>query len=85
MNPEAAEKQIDEFIERRAKGRDTANFEEESWKESVRRHNAKLRRQHRAEWYAFYSRLAAALRASAERYEWQAEALCEERPERSQR
>ncbi len=83
MDVARASDQIDALIDKRAAARTGATFEEMLWKESVRKHHAKIRRQHRAEWHAFYSRLAASLRASAERYERQAEALCEERPERS--
>ncbi len=77
MDLEQASASIDALIDKRAAARTGAAFEEMLWKESVRKHNAKIRRQHRAEWHAFYSRLAASLRASAERYERRAEALCE--------
>lgn len=40
---EAAEHQINAFIERRAGQNDKANLEEMMWKESTRKHNAKLR------------------------------------------
>ena len=83
MDLEQASASIDALIDKRAAARTGANLEEESWKASVRRHNAKLGRENRAAWYAFYSRLVASLKASAERYERRAEALCEERPERS--
>ena len=78
MDVARASDQIDALIDKRAAARTGATFEEMLWKESVRKHHAKIRRQHRAEWHAFYSRLAASLRASAERYERRAEALCEE-------
>ena len=77
MDVEAASDQLDALIEKRTAERDGANAEEELWKASARKHNAKLRRQHRAEWYGFYCRLADSLRASAERYERRAEELLE--------
>jgi len=48
------------------------------WKASVRKHNTKLRRQHRAEWFAYFSTLADSLRASAEYYERRAAGLLED-------
>ena len=68
----------DALIEKRAGERNEANAAEMLWKESVRRHNAKLRRERMAEWFEFYSRLAYSLRASAEEYERRAEVLLEE-------
>ena len=81
---EAASDQLDALIEKRTAERDGANAEEELWKASARKHNAKLRRQHRAEWFAFYSRLADSLRASAERYDRRAEALLEDEQPRKE-
>ena len=75
MDLARAEADLNNLIERRARQHDEAHFEEMAWKESVRKHNAKLRRQHRAEWFAFYSRLGESLRASAAHYDRKAAAL----------
>ena len=58
--------------------REGANFEEMAWKESVRRHNERIRRRHRAEWFAYFSTLASSLRASADEFDRRAEQLLEE-------
>ena len=73
-----ASDQLDALLDERVAGREEATAAEMAWKASVRRYNAKLGRENRAAWYAFYSRLVASLKASAERYERRAEALCEE-------
>jgi hypothetical protein len=70
-----AEDQLNSLIERRARQRSKANFEEEAWKASVRRHHEKLRRERRAEWFCYFSALASSLRRSAEGYEKRAEQL----------
>ena len=57
-----------------------ANAEEMLWKASVRKHNAKLRRQHRAEWFSFYSRLAESHARISRDFEAKAEALLEDEP-----
>ena len=73
-----ASDQIDALIEKRAKANDEANFEEQAWKASARKHNAKLRRQHRAEWFAYFSNLADSLRRSADEFDARASALLED-------
>ena len=78
MEVAQASDQIDGPIERRSRQRSEANVAEMLWKESVRKHNAKLRRQHRAELFCYFSNLADSLRASAEHYERRAEALLED-------
>ena len=50
----------------------------EMYAESVRKHNARVRRENRALWFAYYSNLAASLKTSAEEYEARAAALLEE-------
>ncbi len=80
MDVARASDQIDALIDKRAAGREEATAAEMAWKESVRRHNAKLRRQHRAEWFAYFSTLASSLRASADHYERRAQALLEDEP-----
>ncbi len=78
MDVARASDQIDALIDKRAAARTGANFEEMAWKESVRRHNAKLRRQHRAEWHAYFSRLADAHARISERLEARALELLED-------
>ncbi len=78
MDVEQASSSIDALIDKRAAERGAANLEEMAWKASVRRHNARLRRQHRAEWFAYFSTLASSLRASADEFDARAEALLEE-------
>ena len=73
-----AEADLKRLVERRARAAAEQQAEEEAWRESTRRHSAKLRRQHRAEWFAFYSRLSESLRRSAEHFEAKAQRLLEE-------
>ena len=73
-----ASDQIDALIEKRAEANGEADFEEQAWKASVRKHNAKLRRQHRAEWFCYFSNLADSLRRSADEFDRRAEALMED-------
>ena len=75
-----ASDEIDRLIEKRAAEREEANFEEMAWKESTRKHNAKLRRQHRALWYAYFSNLAESLRRNAAHFEEKAARLLEDEP-----
>ena len=70
--------QIDALIDRRAAGRVEAADAEMMWKESVRRHNARIRRENRALWFTYYSNLAASLKTSADWYEARAADLLEE-------
>ena len=49
-----------------------------AWKESARKHNAKLRRQRQGEWYCYFAALADSLRRSAEHFEAKAEELLED-------
>ena len=51
---------------------------EELYAASVGRHREQERRRARAEWYAFFCRMADALRAQAAEYDERAEALMEE-------
>ena len=78
VDVERAEAQLNALVERRAEAAGRANAEEELWKASVRKHNARLRRQHRAEWFAYFSTLASSLRASADEFDRRAEQLLEE-------
>ena len=83
MNVDQASVSIDALIENRAAGREEATTAEMLWKESVRRHNEKLRRQRKSEWFCYFSALADSLRRSAEEYERRAERLLEE-PDRGE-
>ena len=78
MDLARASDQLDALIDKRAAARTGATFEEESWKASVRRHNAKIRRQHHAAWFVYFSTLADSLRASADEFDRKAEALTRE-------
>ena len=49
-----------------------------AWKESARKHHAKLRRQRQGEWYCHFAALADSLRRSADEYEAKAEELLED-------
>jgi hypothetical protein len=59
-----------------------ANASEMAWKGSVRKHNARLHRQRRGEWFCYWSALAESLRRSADHYEGRAlELLEDEKPD----
>ncbi len=85
MDVEQASASIDALVEKRAAERGAANAEEMAWKSSVRRHNEKLRRQRRGEWYCYFAALADSLRRSADHYERRAEELLEDETEGSKR
>ena len=85
MDVARASDQIDQLIEKRAAGREEATAAEMLWKASVRRHHEKLRRQHRAAWFAHFSALADSLRRSADHYERRALELLEDGNERIER
>jgi hypothetical protein len=78
---EAAEKQIDAFIERRANREPDPDELEPSYAESVRRYHERQRKEVRALWYAYFCRLAESLRSRAAEYDRRAEALLEDRGE----
>jgi hypothetical protein len=78
VDVEQASASIDDLIDKRALQHEEANLEEMAWKASVRRHNARLRRQHRAAWFCYWSALADSLRKSADEFEAKAQALLED-------
>ncbi len=78
MDLARAETDLNNLIEERARQHGEANLEEESWKASVRRHNEKIRRRRRAEWFRYWSALASSLRASADEFDRRAARLLEE-------
>jgi len=75
---EMVEKELGTFIDHRSRRDPDPDELEASYIESVRRHHERERRRIRAAWYAFFRRMAVALRARAEEYENRAEALCED-------
>ncbi len=85
MDLARAADQIDALIEKRARGNEAANAEEELWRSSVRKHSAKIRRRHRAEWFCYFSNLADALRKSADEFDARAAALLEDVDERKEK
>jgi hypothetical protein len=52
--------------------------QEELWKESVRRYNARSQEENRLAWCEYFGRLAARVRSRAEEYDHRAQALLEE-------
>jgi hypothetical protein len=52
--------------------------QEEPWKESVRRYNARRQEENRLAWCDYFGRLATSLRSRAEEYDHRARALLEE-------
>jgi len=73
------EKELDAFIQRRArKGDEDPDEREELWKESVRRYNARRQEENRLAWCDYFERLAACLRARAQEYDHRAQRLLED-------
>jgi hypothetical protein len=69
---------LDRLIERRSRQSGEQRPEEVMYAESVRRYNARRRKEIRAQWYCYFSRLADSLRSRAAEYDARAEALMEE-------
>ena len=78
MDLEQASAQIDVLIDRRARERSKANELEDLWRESVRKHRERRRRENRALWYAHFCGMAESHARLAADYERRAEALCED-------
>jgi len=84
---EAVDLELDRLISRRASTdtRTTADEQEELWKASVRRYNAKIRRRNVALWYGWHMDQAERHRRSLEdliaHHERRAEELCGETTE----
>ena len=76
---EAAEREIDRFVERRAQraGADAANALEAVWAASERQEQAKRREENRAAWMEHYRRLAASSIKAARDYRRRARELAE--------
>ncbi len=79
---EMVEKELDAFIERRARREPTPDELEPPYAESVRRYNAARLKERRAEWYAYHADQAERLRRTMEPlvafHEARAAALCQE-------
>jgi hypothetical protein len=75
---EAVEKELDQFIDRRAAQNGRQRAEEMAWKASVRSHLDRERRQNRAAWFAHYCQMAERHARISEDYERRAEELCKE-------
>jgi hypothetical protein len=80
---EAVDLELDRLISKRASQdrRPDPDEQEEIWKESVRRYNARRREDNRRAWHAYFERLATSLRSRAEEYDHRAQALLEDRGE----
>ena len=78
---ERIEKELDAMIEGRSrKGEVDRDGNEELWKESVKRYNARRREENRLAWQNYFSRLAGSLSARAEEYDQRAQTLMEDQP-----
>ncbi len=75
---ETIEKELEAFIGRRAEKNGAATAAEMVWKSSVRRHNARRRKEARAAWFAHFCRMAENHARIAQDYERRAEELCKE-------
>jgi hypothetical protein len=75
---EAAEAELNRFIERRAAESQEVNARAALWKDSERSYWWRQRMRARAEWFTYFCRQADAHRKLSEHYEARAEALCEE-------
>ncbi len=78
MDVVQADAQIDAFIERRSRQHGEQRPEEVMYAESVRRYNARRRRETRAAWFAHFCRMAENHARISEDYERRAEELCKE-------
>ena len=74
---EAVESELDRLVERRSRQKDP-DEENELWKESVRRYNARRREENRLAWCDYFEHLATSLRSRAEEYDDRAQALLED-------
>jgi hypothetical protein len=75
---ESVERELDRLIEKRHDQRvqsEGERLEEELWRESERKHQAKRREENRIAWCAYYRGIAGALYARAEEYIVRAEKL----------
>ena len=75
---EAAESELNRFIERQAQQGTAARERDELWRISEKKYRERKTMQHRAAWFAHFCRMADSHRALSEHYERRAEELCEE-------
>ena len=78
---ELVETELSRLIEKRSSREMDPDEQEELWKASVRRYNARRREENRLAWCDYFGRLAACLRERAEEYDHRAKALLEDRGE----
>ncbi len=80
---DAVDTELDRLIRKRASQdrRLDPDEQEELWKESVRRYNARCQQENRLAWCDYFERLAARVRHRAEEYDHRAQALLEDRGE----
>ncbi len=78
MDVENAERELNAFIERRAKGRQAANAAEESWKEPTRRRRRQERRDNALAWAQHYQSMARAHHDMAAQLSAKADAVLEQ-------
>ena len=74
--------ELDRLISKRASQdrRPDPDEQEELWKESVRRYNARRQEENRLVWCEYFGRLAARVRSRAEEYDHRAQSLMEDEP-----
>jgi hypothetical protein len=76
---DAVDAELARMIERRSRKSDVDPAEqEELWKVSVRRYNARRKEENRLAWCDYFERLAACLRSRAEEHDHRAQALLED-------
>jgi hypothetical protein len=75
---EMVEAELNRFIEKRSARKIDPDEQEELWKESVRRYNARRQEENRLAWCNYFGRIATSLRSRAEEYDDRARALLED-------
>ncbi len=74
----SVDKELDAFIERRARQNGEKRPEEVAYAASVRRYHSRQRREIAAAWFAHFCRMAENHARISEDYQRRAEALCKE-------
>jgi hypothetical protein len=74
--------ELERLVSRRASQdrRPDPDEQEELWKASVRRFNARRQEENRLAWCVYFERLATGLRSRAEEYDQRAQRLMEDQP-----
>ena len=75
---EMVEAELNRFIEKRSARKIGPDEQEELWKESVRRYNARLQEENRLAWCNYFGRIATNLRSRAEEYDHRTRASLED-------